>query len=126
MMFFIPPVCFYGKNFYNYKKTLTQIIFVTTIFYMMKIEFDPNKNRWNIKERNLSFEQAIELDWDTAQIIEDVRNDYPEQRFVATAYLQERLHIICFTPIEGGIRVISFRKANPREVKKYEQATINR
>jgi len=91
----------------------------------MKIEYDSNKNNWNIKERNLSFEQATELDWEMAQIIEDIRHDYPEQRFVAIAYLQERLHVICFTPITGGIRVISFRKANPREVKSYEQAIID-
>ena len=92
----------------------------------MKIEYDSDKNNWNIKERNLSFEQATELDWETAQIIEDMRYDYPEQRFVAIAYLQERLHVICFTPITGGIRVISFRKASPREVKRYEQATIDK
>lgn len=49
----------------------------------MKIEYDPDKNNRNIKERNLSFEQATELDWETAQIVEDIRQDYPEQRFVA-------------------------------------------
>jgi len=92
----------------------------------VKIEFDPNKNEWNIKERNLSFKQAADIDWDTAHIIGDIRKDYPEQRFTATAYLKNRLHIICFTPVAGGIRVISFRKANKREVKKYEQATVNR
>ena len=44
----------------------------------MKIEFDSNKNEWNIKERNLSFKQAANLDWDTANIIEDIRKDYLE------------------------------------------------
>ena len=91
----------------------------------MKIEYNLEKERWNTRERNLSFEQASDLDWSTAQVIEDTRRNYAEQRFVATAYLQDRLHIICFTPVDGGIRVISFRKANPREVKRYEQATIN-
>ncbi|SLM27563.1 conserved hypothetical protein [Desulfamplus magnetovallimortis] len=92
----------------------------------MKIEYDSDKNKWNIDNRNLSFEQAADLDWSTAQIIEDVRKDYPETRFVATIYLHKRLHILCFTPVHGGIRVISFRKANSREVKRYEQATIDR
>ena len=27
-----------------------------------------------------------------------------------------------FTAIDGGARIISFRKANPREVKRYEKA----
>ncbi len=92
----------------------------------MLIEFDQNKNKRNIKERKLSFERAADLDWGTAHIIEDTRKDYPERRFVAAACLDERLHIICFTPVKGGIRVISFRKANPREARRYEQATIDR
>ena len=91
----------------------------------MKIEFDPHKNQWNIKDRNLSFQQVADLDWNTAMIIEDTRKDYPEQRFTAVAYLGDRLHIICFTPVTGEIRVISFRKANQMEVKRYEQITIN-
>jgi len=42
-------------------------------------------------------------------------------RFVAVGYLAHRLHVLCFTPIPGGIRVISFRKANLREVQSHEQ-----
>ena len=91
----------------------------------MKIEFDPNKDRWNLENRGLAFSLAAKLDWETALVIEDVRQDYPEPRFVATALLDERLCVLCFTPIQGGIRVISFRKANKREVKRYEQATLN-
>ena len=87
----------------------------------MKIEYDPEKNRWNIKERNLSFELAVDLDWGTSQTHEDRRKEYPEIRYITQAYLDTRLHIICFTPIEGGIRVISFRKANRREQAHYER-----
>ena len=92
----------------------------------MNIEFDPIKNAWNIAERNLSFTAVAYFKWDTAHIIEDVRKVYPERRFVASGFLATRLHILCFTPLDdGGVRVISFRKANKREQKKYEQATIN-
>ena len=35
----------------------------------------------------------------------------------------QRAHVVCFTPIEGGIRVISLRKANAREVRRYDKAT---
>lgn len=52
---------------------------------------------------------------------EDTRFEYPERRFVGVGWLDSRLHVICFTPIAGGIRVISFRKANGREVKRYAQ-----
>jgi len=40
--------------------------------------------------------------------------------------LGKRLHIVCFTETKDGIRIISFRKANNREVKRYEQETLNR
>lgn len=87
----------------------------------MKIEFDPAKNEKNIRERGLSFERAAEFDFDTALIAQDVRNPYPEVRYVAVGFLGARLHVLCFTPVARGIRVISFRKANPREVKSYEE-----
>ena len=50
-----------------------------------------------------------------------MRKAYPEVRYVAVGLLDARLHVLCFTPIAGGIRVISFRKANQREVRDYEQ-----
>lgn len=42
-------------------------------------------------------------------------------RYVATGYLGDGLRVLAFTEIEGGIRVVSFRKANKRDVKGYEQ-----
>lgn len=86
----------------------------------MQIEFDANNNSTNIRERGLSLERAF--DFDSAIIQQDVRKSYPEVRYVAVGFLDARLHVLCFTPIEDGIRVISFRKANLREVKHYEQA----
>jgi uncharacterized DUF497 family protein len=35
----------------------------------------------------------------------------------------DRLHAAVFTPRAGKVHVISFRKANQREVKAYEQKT---
>ncbi|QIW15924.1 hypothetical protein A4G20_06045 [Pasteurellaceae bacterium RH1A] len=86
----------------------------------MKIEFDPDKNQRNIVERGLSFEQVIDFQWGTAYIWPDLRFDYGEIRLNALGFLGERLHYLTFKPIEGGVRVISFRKANKREVKQYE------
>ncbi len=87
----------------------------------MQIEFDPAKNEANIRDRKLSFEQAAQFDFATAVIEQDTRKPYPEVRFVAVGFLGQRLHVLCFTPVTDGIRVISFRKANAREVKNYEQ-----
>lgn len=86
----------------------------------MKIDFDPNKNARNIAERGLSFELAAAFDFARAVVRQDVRKPYPEVRLVAFGFLGERLHVLCFTPIESGIRVISFRKANAKERTDYE------
>jgi len=85
----------------------------------MKIDFDPAKSEKNSRERGLPFERAAEFNWENAMYVEDTRNPYPERRFVAAGYLDNRLHILCFTPISGGVRIISFRKANEREAKNY-------
>ena len=87
----------------------------------MRIEFDLAKNKTNIRERGLDFELATDFDFDSAVIQQDTRKPYPEVRFVAVGYLAYRLHVLCFTPIPGGIRVISFRKANLTEVQSHEQ-----
>ena len=87
----------------------------------MQIEFDPAKNAANIKSRGLSFESAGEFDFGTADIEQDTRKKYPESRLVAVGFLDKRLHVLCFTPLPLGIRVISFRNANKREVRDYER-----
>jgi uncharacterized DUF497 family protein len=86
----------------------------------MKIDFDPDKNAKNIRERGLSFEQVAEFDFETALFTVDDRHDYGEVRYRALGLIDQRLHALVFVEIAGGIRVISFRKANKREVKHYE------
>lgn len=87
----------------------------------MRIEFDGGKSERNAKERNLPFTMVAEFDFSTARVTEDRRNHYPERRIVALGYIGRRLHVLCFTPIPGGIRVISLRKANKREIRTYEE-----
>ncbi|GAB2788259.1 BrnT family toxin [Halomonas shantousis] len=89
----------------------------------MRIDFDPDKSARNERERGLPFTAAEHFDWEEALYTEDTRHDYPERRFVALGRIGQRVHVECFTPINGGVRVISFRKANEREVRRYEQAT---
>ncbi len=91
----------------------------------MRIEYDPIKSEKNIKDRNLSFSSVHDFDWSDAIVGEDSRYEYPEPRYIAVGYLEYRLHVLCFTPIEDGIRVISFRKANKREAKRNDKP-INR
>ena len=85
----------------------------------MPVTFDPDKNERNIRERDLSFELASEFEFETAYVEVDSRRAYDETRYVALGSLHGRLHVLCFTETADGIRVISFRKANNREVKRY-------
>jgi uncharacterized DUF497 family protein len=88
----------------------------------MRFTFDPAKNEKNIAERGLSFERVAELDWDTALVREDTRRDYGETRLGILALLQGRLHAIVITPRDDDeVRVISFRKANRKEEKLYDE-----
>lgn len=88
----------------------------------MRITFDPAKNERNVRLRGLSFERAAAFEFDTALFAIDDRNEYEEIRVVALGLLGDRVHVLCFTEVSDGIRVISLRKANAREVKRYVQA----
>jgi uncharacterized DUF497 family protein len=85
----------------------------------MEIVFDPEKSDRNVQERGLSFARAADFDFETAHVWQDTRKTYPETRFVALGYLESRLHALVFSRAPGGIRVISFRKANRREGEKH-------
>lgn len=88
----------------------------------MRISFDPAKNERYIRNRGLSFESAAGLDFEGALYAVDERHDYGETRYIAAGMLGDRLHVLCFAETEEGIRVISFRKATAREVKRYAKA----
>lgn len=89
----------------------------------MNITFDAAKNERNIAERGLSFELVKVFDFDTATFTKDNRRNYGEVRLRALGFLGNRVHALVFVEAPDGIRVISFRKANKREIKAYEQAT---
>ena len=102
------PNCIYNKN-------------------IMKITFDPKKNQKNIEERGLSFDRVVEIDFKTAVFREDIRKDYGETRIRLLGKIADRLHVLIFTMVDDdNMRVISFRKANKREVKYYEEETRSR
>jgi uncharacterized protein len=88
----------------------------------MEITYDTTKNAQNIELRGLSFDRAAYFDFETALYIVDDRKNYGEIRHRGLGLLDGRVHSLVFIETQHGIRVISFRKANKREVKQYEQA----
>ena len=89
----------------------------------MEITFDPAKNALNIELRGLSFERAADFEFESALFSQDLRQDYGEIRIRALGLLGIRIHALVFVETELDIRVVSFRKANKREVNIYESQT---
>jgi len=85
----------------------------------MDIEYDQNKSERNVIERNLSFALAKEIEFDTALINLDLRKSYGEPRYNLLGLIHTRLYHMTFTLRGDAVRVISLRKANNREVKRY-------
>jgi uncharacterized protein len=83
----------------------------------VEISFDPRKHERNLRERKLGFDEAAKFDFLSATYLSEVRKG--ENRLVAISYLGNRLHVLRFIPTRIGIRVISFRKPNEREARRY-------
>jgi uncharacterized protein len=83
------------------------------------ISFDPVKNSRNIALHGISLVRAVEFEWHDAFIVEDDRRDYGERRLLALGRIEGRLYVLVHTPRDGRVHVISLRKANKREVRRY-------
>ncbi len=88
---------------------------------MAVYEWDEDKNRKNLSERGLSFEDAEAVFAGPCVTFEDTREDYGEQRLITFGLLEGRLVVIAHTPREESIRIISMRKGNDREQKTYQE-----
>lgn len=88
----------------------------------MEISYDPAKNAENIANGRPSFDAVDGFDFQTAKVAVDDRKAYGEVRYIAYGLVGIRLHALVFTETPDGIRVISFRKANKREVRKHENS----
>ena len=93
----------------------------------MKFEWSEEKNRLNIQKHQVDFEEAKEVFDDPLHISRlDFRFNYFEERWV-TLGLTSKQKILVVANLffdENGeeiIRIISARKANPRERKFYEE-----
>ena len=88
----------------------------------MRIEFDPAKSATNVEKHGLPLERFADLDLEAGIVTPDARRDYGEDRYLVTAPIEGRLHVACFCIRNDAFRVISLRKANDREARRYERA----
>lgn len=87
----------------------------------MDIAFDPAKNKANIEKHGVSLTAAAAIEWDGALSWKDERQAYGEERMCAIAYIGDRLYYM-YVDRDQARRVISLRKANLREIKRYAEA----
>ncbi|MDO6414648.1 BrnT family toxin [Sphingomonas sp. BIUV-7] len=85
----------------------------------MKVIFDPTKDAANVEKHGLSFADFSEFD--AEPFIEvDLGRDYGELRFRGFGRIGGVGHSIAFTRTVEGIRLISFRRAHEKEMRRYE------
>jgi len=85
----------------------------------MEFDFDPAKDAINRAKHGLSLADAVRLDWKNAVIWPDTRFDYGEARMSALSHIGTRLYFVAFVDRGQMRRVITFRKANKKEFKRY-------
>ena len=85
----------------------------------MRLTHDPKKLAANVAKHGVWFDLAKDFEWETALIVVDDRLRYGETRFSAMGLIDGRLYVLIFTLRETSVRIISLRKANIKEVKRY-------
>ena len=87
----------------------------------MKITYDPNKRAKTLKDRGLDFRDAYFFFNGAVYEFEDTRKNYGEKRIIAVGHLAGRMVITGYVKRENTRHIFSMRKANEREIKKYQE-----
>ena len=85
----------------------------------MEFEWNTIKNQRNIEKHGIDFIDAVRIFEHPTLTIVDNRSDYGEKRIAAMGTVENVILYVVYT-IRGDIwRIISARRANRRERKKY-------
>ncbi|WP_216089007.1 BrnT family toxin [Aequoribacter fuscus] len=88
----------------------------------MEFQWDKRKSDKCFIERGFDFAYAAYVFADSDRIVQkDERFNYGEERYEVIGCIEGRLFVVVFTPRGQSIRLISARKANQKEVKRYEE-----
>ncbi len=84
-------------------------------------EWDESKAAKNEAKHSVSFIFATRAFEDRNRVtVIDNRYDYGETRYITLALIDKRVYVLVYTLRDSVIRLISARKANSKEVKRYE------
>jgi uncharacterized protein len=85
----------------------------------MAVTYDPAKRDKTLNERGLDFADAQTV-FDSLLIENpDLRFDYGEARFITVGLIRERMVVMVWTRRGDDCHIISMRKANDREQRRY-------
>lgn len=85
----------------------------------MDLEFDTAKREATLEARGLDMADAGEVFDGDHLTFEDERKNYGEPRMVTFGLLGGRMVFVAWTPRGSARRIISMRKANDREQRRY-------
>ncbi len=86
----------------------------------MEYEWDEAKRRSNLEKHGVDFSAIEAFEWGSAVIRPSYRGG--ELRYTATGFIGSRLHHVVYTMRGDNLRIISLRKTNSRDGRRYEQA----
>jgi uncharacterized DUF497 family protein len=90
-----------------------------------EFEWDPKKAEENFKKHTISFHEASEVFGDfLSRTISDPEHSVGESRYITMGWTRRgKLLVVNHTDRGERIRIISARKALPKEVREYEKET---
>ena len=90
----------------------------------MLIDWDPVKDRANRRKHGIGFDNAKAVFEDPDRIEDFDDRDYGEERWGVIGRVGSQIVYVVYTERDGGLRLISARKAAPREEAKYLGRTL--
>ena len=88
----------------------------------MRFEWDEAKNRINIQNHGIDFNDAVDIFNHPMLSLRDDRVVYGEERWIGFGWIRAMIGVVVYTEREGDvIRIIGARKATRNEVRYYEQ-----
>lgn len=85
------------------------------------LTWDDTKRETTLRERGIDFANMAVFDWESALTAQDDRRGYPETRYVSIGRMNNAIVVCVWCYRNETTRIISLRKANSRERKRYEQ-----
>lgn len=86
----------------------------------MTFEWDPDKERLNLRKHKVRFDYAARVFFDQNRLdVVDDRENYGEERRITIGRIDERLFVVVYTDRGENIRLISARKADASDEEDY-------